>query len=929
MVPRKSVPVSEGLFVLKGEKSMELKKTLLMFKGTFPMKADLAHREPDFVKRWDKDDIYNKMRTNRQGQTDFYLHDGPPYANGDIHCGHALNKVVKDIINRYKALKGFHITYIPGWDTHGLPIEQQVTKAGVDRKAIPVAEFRKYCMKFAYKQVDRQMVQFKRLGVLGDFAHPYMTLTKDYEAAEISVFADMALKGYIYKGLKPVAWSPSSECALAEAEIEYHDVTAKTIYVRFQVSEGKGILSKDDYFVIWTTTPWTIPADTAVCLNPKMVYGLYKTDKGNLVFLSDLKDQLIKELDLKECELVKSFTGKEVEYLKVRHPLYPDKESLVIVGDHVTSDSGTGCVHTAGGHGLDDYKVCLKYDIPPFCPVDEKGFMTEEAGERLKGLFYEDANNEVIKMLTETGALLASKDITHAYPHDWRTNKPVIFRATPQWFCSISKVREAILSEIEKTSFKPEWGKLRLHNMVAQREDWCISRQRAWGVPLPIIYNEDGSPIVEKAVFDHIEELFREFGSNIWFEKEAKDLLPEGYQNPASPHGLFTKEKDIMDVWFDSGSSWLGSDIKRGAPYPADLYFEGTDQYRGWYNSSLTLAVATGHASPYKAILTHGFIVDQNGQKFSKSLGNGIAPEDIYGVYGADILRLWSASIDFTMAEIKLSEDLIKTIGESYRKIRNTFKFMLSNLYDSETEMLDLSKPYKYSPMDELILNKLNEVVVQADKEYASYDLLGVTSLVENFLINDLSAFYLDAAKDTLYCEGVDSLARKGVQHVIYTIVKDLAIILSPILPFTMEEVNDNLKDKVPTSIALADYPEVKTDARLGEIYDQFLTIRANSLKALEAKRAENVISSNAEAEISYTYTTALAKETVEFLGEKLIAKELLVASFHALDGEEEKTEVSHFKGERCERCWNYYDELTVDEEGHHLCKRCSEVIKG
>jgi isoleucyl-tRNA synthetase len=449
---------------------MELKKTLLMFKGSFPMKADLAHREPDYVKRWQNGHIYEKMRDNRKMQPDFYLHDGPPYANGDIHCGHALNKIIKDSINRYKALKGFHVVYIPGWDTHGLPIENAVTKSGIDRKAMSVADFRRLCMKFAYKNVDHQMAQFKRLGVLGDFDHPYITLSKDYEAEEVRVFADMALKGFIYKGLKPVAWSPSSECALAEAEIEYHDVTAKTIYVRFQVTEGKGLFTKDDYFVIWTTTPWTIPADTAVCLNPNLEYGLYQTEKGNLIFLCSLKDQLVKELSLRECKLLKTFKGQEAEYCKVQHPLYPDKESLVIVGDHVTADSGTGCVHTAGGHGLDDYKVCLKYKIPPFCPVDDKGYMTAEAGEHLAGMFYADANEEVIRMLTASGALLAEKDIVHSYPHDWRTNKPIIFRATPQWFCSISKVRAEILKEIDGIKFKPDWGQVRLHNMVEQRE---------------------------------------------------------------------------------------------------------------------------------------------------------------------------------------------------------------------------------------------------------------------------------------------------------------------------------------------------------------------------------------------------------------------------------------------------------------------------
>ncbi len=907
---------------------MELKSSLSMFKGKFSMKANLAQNEPLMLKRWEKEDLYQKLKAAHANQTPFYLHDGPPYANGDIHCGHALNKIIKDIINRYKWIKGYDVSYVPGWDTHGLPIENAVTKTGVDRKAMSVADFRKLCMKYAYKQVDRQMKGFQRLGVLGDFAHPYITLTKDYEANEIHVFADMALKGYIYKGLKPVAWSPSSECALAEAEIEYKEVTAKTIFVRFEVSQGNQFVSKGDYFVIWTTTPWTIPADTAVCLNPKMIYGLFKTDKGNLVFLKDLQEQMVKKLKLSSCQLLKEFTGKDVEYCKVTHPLYKDRESLIIVGDHVTSDSGSGCVHTAGGHGLDDYKVCLKYHIDPYCPVDERGYMMKGTGPRLEGLSYDQANEEVIKMLTESGNLLDLEEITHSYPHDWRTKGPIIFRATPQWFCSISAFRDQILHEIDNDmQFKPEWGKIRLRNMVSEREDWCISRQRAWGVPIPIIYNEDGSPIIDKAVFDHIEDLFRQFGSNVWFEREPKDLLPEGYANPLSPNGNFKKEKDIMDVWFDSGSSWLGVNIARNLPYPADLYFEGTDQYRGWYNSSLTLSVATGHKTPCKAILTHGFIVDQNGQKFSKSLGNGIAPEDIYNIYGADILRLWAASVDFTMAEIKLSDDLIKVVSESYRKIRNTLKFMISNLYDNDEEMLDLNKPYKFGPLDELILNKFYDVLAKADKEYASYDLLGVTSLIENFMVNDLSSFYLDQAKDTLYCEKTDSLARKGVQHALYEMVKDLAIVLSPIMPFTMEEVNDNIPSGVKDSVALGQYPEQKPEEEKLKTYESLLSLRSRVLKKLEEARGQGLLNANIEAEVGLAWADEGEKKAMAFLGEDNLAKAFIVCRVTCLDKKDGSIEIKKTKGEKCERCWNYFDKLEEDGDGHHVCSRCHEVL--
>lgn len=906
---------------------MELKKTLLMPKGKFQMRANLAQNEPLRLKNWEKMKLYEMMLDSRAGQEEFYLHDGPPYANGDIHTGHALNKIIKDIINRYKVLKGYHVKYVPGWDTHGLPIENAVTKMGVDRKNIPVSEFRKACMKYAFKQVDRQKKGFQRLGVVGDFDHPYITMVKEYEADEVRIFADMALKGYIYKGLKPVCWSPSSECALAEAEIEYHDVIATTIYVKMDVCEPNAIVSTNDSFVIWTTTPWTIPADTAVCLNPDMEYGLFKTNKGNLVFLKELKEKLVTELGLSECELIKTFKGKEVEYVKVKHPLYDNKTSLVIVGDHVTSDAGTGCVHTAGGHGVDDYKVCCKYKIPPFCPVDEKGNMTKDAGPRLENMFYEDANKEVVVMLKESGHLLGEKEITHSYPHDWRTNKPTIFRATPQWFCSISKFRDQMLEEVKKVQYKPSWGQVRLQKMIEGRDDWCISRQRAWGVPLPIIYNEDGSPIIEKEVFDHIVKLIKENGSNIWFEKDAKDLLPEGYKNEKSPNCKFTKEKDIMDVWFDSGSSWLASEISYGSKYPADLIFEGTDQYRGWYNSSLTLAVATGHKSPYKKILTHGFIVDQNGEKFSKSKGNGISPEQICNTYGADILRLWAASIDFTMAEIKLSNDLIKVVSEQYRKIRNTFKFMLANLYDDEENLFDLNKPYQYSTLDTLILAKFDQLLAKVDKEYEDFDLLGVTSLVENFMINDLSAFYLDLSKDILYCEEKDSLTRKGVQHVIEHICKSLAIVLSPIMPFTMDEVNDYLPSKVEHNIALANFPSYSIDEEKIKLYDAFTLVRQNTLRQLEVSRNNGLIELNSQADVNYVTNSEVEINAINFLKEENIPTYLMIAKFSASKGDKLQIEVNKTNYEKCDRCWNYKADISLDDQNQHICCRCKKVI--
>ena len=893
-----------------------------MNKGDFEMRANLAQKEPTYVKHWSEMDLYHKMLEKNDGREAFYLHDGPPYANGDMHAGHALNKILKDMIIRYKSLKGFYTPFTPGWDTHGLPIENAVVKNGVDRKTTPIVDFRKQCAKYAFKQVDRQRKQLLRLGVVGDYENPYITLTKEYEKGQIEIFADMALKGYIYKGLKPVNWSPSSESALAEAEIEYKDVTAKTIYVRFQVTEAKGPISVGDYFVIWTTTPWTLPANLAICLNPLFTYGVFKTDKGNLIFLKSKAEELKETLGLSECELIKEFKGSEVELSKCKHPYY-DKDSLIIIGDYVSDDAGTGCVHIAPGHGLDDFKVCLKYGIKPYCPVDEHGYMTKDAGEELAGLFYEEANDKSIELLERNGALLKLIEITHSYPHDWRTGKPLIFRATPQWFCSLSAIKQNLLDEVEKVSYSPKWGKVRLHNMIEGREDWCISRQRAWGVPIPIIYAEDGTAILDKKVFDHIAELIGQYGSNVWYEREAKDLLPEGYTTEHSPNGLFTKEKDIMDVWFDSGSSFRSVDMAKGYPYPADLYLEGNDQYRGWYNSSLILAVATTGIAPYKSIVTHGMIVDGNGEKFSKSKGNGVDPNKICDTYGADILRLWVSTIDF-QAESKLSEELIKIVSESYRKIRNTFKFMLANLFDDAEHVFDPECEYELSELDKMILAKLNSLMETVDKEYASYDFIGVQSAIFNFMVNDLSAFYLDLAKDVLYCDAVDSLRRKGVQKVLYEMVRKLSIALSPILPFTMEEVNDHLhKGATPGSIALSDYPTEKVDEVALNEYKNLVAIRNKALKLLEVARSNGLFGQNPEASLTLSLEgeqLALANK----LGEEELARILQVAKVTL--GENEGA--TKFVGERCERCWCYFDHLEEDSEGHHICERCAEVIK-
>ena len=914
---------------------MEINKTLLMGKTAFEMRGNLNKKEPVMLEKWEQDNLYQLLLEKNKGGKEYMLHDGPPYANGDMHCGHMLNRILKDIAIRFKAMQGYYTPFIPGWDTHGLPIENAVTKSGVNRKAISPIEFRLKCEEYAKKQVERQMAQVKRLGILGDFENRYVTLDKKFEKSQIEIFAKMALRGLIYKGLKPVYYSPSSESALAEAEIEYKDVKSKTIFVRFRVIDGKGILTPEDFLVIWTTTPWTIPANLAICLNPDLEYGLYDTDKGRLVFLTVLKDSLMKNMNLERAELIKTFKGSDLEYVTTKHPLY-DRESVVILGDHVTADAGTGCVHTAPGHGEDDFIVGRKYNLPPYCPVDEHGMMDETSGDRLKGLFYEEANDEVIVMLQEEGALLGLNEIVHSYPHDWRTNKPLIFRATPQWFCSIDKIRDQLLEEIDRVKWTPSWGKLRMHNMIKDRGDWCISRQRAWGVPIPIIYNEDGSPIMEEKVFNRIAELIGEHGSNIWFELSAKELLPEGYHNPLSPNDEFRKETDIMDVWFDSGSSFNGVVRARGYKYPADLYLEGSDQYRGWFNSSLIIAVATTSKAPYENVVSHGFVLDGNGNKMSKSLGNGIDPNKIINIYGADVLRLWTATVDY-QADVRISEELVKQVSESYRKIRNTFKFMLANLADSEGSFdYDTMKVSKFNRISSYILATLEKVKNTCLECYEKYDYANAIAAITSFLTADVSSFYLSIAKDPLYCDKQDSALRREIQTVMYEVTLTVAKLLAPVLSFTMEEVYQNIPGAKKKYLVLEDMVKESHDydSNLLKEYEQFKEVRALVMKALENARSTGLIGSSLEAKVQLSFKD---ESVLNIFNDELWNMELLfiVSKVEILDELEDaeefngcKVKVLHHEGKKCERCWAYFDELEEVEE-NHVCSRCYEVIKG
>ena len=914
---------------------MEVKKTLLMPRTNFEMRGNLPTKEPRILENWSSIDLYQKMLEKNKGKDEYMLHDGPPYANGDMHCGHMLNKLLKDFIVRLKTMEGYYTPFIPGWDTHGLPIENVITKKGINRKTTPLAEFRKCCEKYAHEQVERQMAQIKRLGVMGDFDHRYMTLTHDYEAKQLEVFKDMALKGYIFKGLKPVYWSPSSESALAEAEIEYADVKSHAIYVAFKVKDGKGLLDNDTSFIIWTTTPWTMPANLAICLNPEFTYGVFETNKGKFVFLKEFEEHLKEELGFETIKLIKEFKGKDLEYITCKHPLY-DRDSIIILGDHVTNDAGTGCVHTAPGHGEDDFIVGKKYGLEPLCPVDSKGFMMESAGKELEGMFYEDANEKVLEMLTNAGALLKDSPIVHSYPHDWRTKKPLIFRATPQWFCSIEPIKEKILEEIKGVKWKPTWGEVRISNMIKDRGDWCISRQRAWGVPLPIFYAEDETPIIDEKVFDHVIELVREHGSNIWFEKEAKDLLPEGYTNPHSPNGLFTKETDIMDVWFDSGSSSVAVLKGRGLKFPADLYLEGSDQYRGWFNSSLIISTAVNGVAPYKQVVTHGFILDPQGEKMSKSKGNGVDPMKLMNVYGADVLRLWAASIDYT-SDVRIGEPIIKQVSESYRKIRNTFKFLLGNLSNGENAPFDINKDKvdTFERVDLYILTKLEVVKNNVIKYMDEFDFASAVMAITNFMSSDLSSFYLDLTKDILYCENQKSLRRLQVQNVIYQAVNTLNRLLTPILPFTMDEVYINIPGHEKESVQLEDYPTVshEYDESLLKEYTLISKLRSEVLKVLETKRQEGVIGSAQEASVMLNIKDASTKEAFNKFSKVeqerlfIVSKVELVDEKLANDMELSSIDVKENNGHKCERCWNYVDHVT-EVDGVHLCDRCLDAIK-
>lgn len=920
--------------------SQDYNATLNLPKTDFPMRAGLPKSEPVTLKNWEDEKIYDKLMELNEGKPLFVLHDGPPYANGNIHLGTALNKILKDFIVRYKNMSGFKAPYVPGWDTHGLPTELKARKeAGVSSSAdISVIELRKMCQKFVEQSLDDQRTQFKRLGVIGEWDNPYITLTHDFEAEQIRVFAEMACKGYIYKGLKPVYWCPECKTALAEAEIEYAEDPCHSVYVKFKVTDDLGKFSamgvdpEKTYFVIWTTTTWTLPANVAICVGPSFDYAVIKTGDEYLVMAEELYKGAMADADITDYEVVGTIKGSELEYMKTAHP-FIDRTSLVIVGDHVTLESGTGCVHTAPGHGIDDYNVCLNYpDIPIVVPVDENGVLTEEAG-MFAGLKTADANKPIAEYLDKTGALFAIKKIVHQYPHCWRCKEPVLFRATDQWFCSVDDFKDDAVKAINDVQWIPAWGKDRITSMVRERKDWCISRQRKWGVPIPIFYCEEcGEPLIDKEAMLAVADLFGKEGSNAWFTHEASEILPQGTKCKKCGCTSFTKEKDIMDVWFDSGSSHAA--VLKNRPelqWPADLYLEGADQYRGWFQSSLLTSVATQGTAPYKAVLTHGWVVDGKGRVMHKSLGNGIDPQDVIKQYGADVLRLWVASSDYH-ADIRISPDILKQLSEAYRKIRNTARYILGNISDFNPDT-DMADPSEFMSIDKWALAKLNNLIDKVKDAYDKYEFHIVYHAIHNFCVVDMSNFYLDVLKDRLYTEKADSKQRRAAQTSIYLILNAMTRMIAPILAFTSDEIwkyMPHANGDQPEHIVFNTMPEkvsVDIDDEFMDYWDKIHELRDEVKKSLETYIKDKTIKSSLEAKV----VLLAGGDTLSFLkkAEKELAASFIVSDVEIVESDcELEIKIEKAEGEKCERCWSISKTVGSNSEHPTLCARCCENLK-
>ena len=932
---------------------MDYNKTVNLPQTDFPMRAGLPRREPEMLQAMYDKDLYHKMVARNDGKPLFVLHDGPPYANGNIHIGTALNKILKDIIVKEKNMTGYCSPYVPGWDTHGLPIESAILKnKKVKRDALTTSEFREKCKEYALDFVDKQREQFKRLGVLGEWDDPYLTLKPHFEAKQVKVFGEMAKKGFIYKGMKPVYWCPHDQTALAEAEIEYADDPCTTIFVKFPVRDDKGRLGRYAdlsklYFVIWTTTPWTIPGNYAISLNAAFDYVLLQTPGGDVYVLAkDLAESVCKaaHIDYAACTVLATLKGSEFELMTAKHPLF-DRESVILNGEHVTLDAGSGCVHTAPGFGAEDFQICQQYDkaglthIGVPVPVNAKGVMTDE---RYNGQFYAVGNDMVVEDLGACGALLASEKITHSYPHCWRCKHPIIYRATEQWFCSVDAIKDAAVKACDAIQWKPDWGKDRMTSMITERNDWCISRQRVWGVPIPIFYCDAcGADIVTPETIDHVSELFRAHGSNVWFDREAEELLPDGFKCPKCGHTHFTKETDIMDVWFDSGSTHAAVlDERPYLHFPADIYLEGGDQYRGWFQSSMLTSIAAKGVAPYRQIITHGWTVDGEGRAMHKSLGNAVAPEEIIKDYGADMLRLWVASADYTQ-DMRISKDIMKQLSEAYLKIRNTARYMLGNLagFDPDRDQV----PYaQMQALDRYALSRYNELVKTVRAAYDRYEFHAVYRAVYNFCVIDLSNLYLDVIKDRLYCEGASSPERRSAQTALYVILDGMTRLIAPILAFTSDEIwvamphaaSDNGE-----SVLLNDMPDASPALALDESaagrWDKLISLRDAVNKALENARKAGVLKKNQDAEIRLW----VSEEDAAFLKDVDLATLCIVSKMEVLtgDGEGETAEdclvpatiaVTLSDAPKCVRCWNHNGHVGEDHDHAELCPRCAAVVR-
>lgn len=930
---------------------MDYSKTLNLPKTQFPMRANLPKKEPEIIEFWEKEDIYRKNLEKFKGRSKFILHDGPPYANGDIHLGHTLNKILKDIIVKFKSMDGYYAPYVPGWDTHGLPIETQAIKAlGINRHDKSPVEFRRLCKEYALKYMDIQRRQFKRLGVRGDWDNPYLTLQPQFEAKQVEVFGEMAKKGYIYKGLKPVFWCPDCETALAEAEIEYSDHKTPSIYVKFPVSNDKGLFKKHTgsldrvYVMIWTTTPWTLPANMAIALNPEITYALVDME-GEYYLIAKEKIEDVKKVGgVEDHRVIATFSGQELEGVVCKHP-FAERDSLVILGDHVTLEQGTGCVHTAPGHGEEDFEIGKKYGLEVLNPVDDRGYFTGKAG-KYQGMYYEKANHVIAEDLKESGMLFACTTIVHSYPHCWRCKGPVIFRATEQWFASVEGFREEALKAIEEVRWIPGWGEERIKNMVRDRADWCISRQRVWGVPIPIFYcTECGEHIINDQTIKAVKELFAKEGSDAWFDKDADEILPEGIKCHKCGNGTFRKETDIMDVWFDSGSSHAAVlETEPELEWPATMYLEGSDQHRGWFQSSLLTAVATRGRAPYKEVLTHGFVVDGEGRKMSKSLGNGIDPMEVIDEYGADILRLWVASADYK-ADVRMSREILKQLTEVYRKIRNTCRFMLGNMYDFDPEK-DMVEYEDLTELDKWALHRGQRIIKKVLEAYRDYEFHVLFHAIHNFCVVDMSNFYLDVIKDRLYTFKSDSRERRAAQTVMYHLLSALVRMIAPVLSFTAEEIwqfmpGDPAGREI--SVHLEEMPEVEEKFLNEEIekkFERILEVRDEVARALEKARAEKVIGHSLGAKVELYPDQELyqfLKTVEEELPTLFIVSQVVVHSPEkaAPEGtlEEEELEgikvfVSQAEGIKCERCWTYSTTVGKSDKYPDICSKCLEHIE-